>query len=214
MNAVQQIRLVNIQKMLKKVSRSYLCEMVRIEYNHLNQYLQKSSPKNVGGIFSARIANGLGLPSNWLDVPRDQYEISNALGIGFEQDSSFINGDSLYTVKEYSQVPFCDLNDSVSLDVIKHERLQQMRPLLKSYVYFKVDRSTPAVMYHGAIICCSGDLVPGSQSLFLFNDGTLLFAEYIYHREGYMNLVDNLGNRSDYCMTDLIYGSQIAVVLR
>lgn len=200
--------------MLEFVSRSHLCEMVGVEYNHFNQYLGKSSKKSIGAIFAARICLGLNLPADWLDVVRSKYMLANALGMSLKLDKGMLRGDRIHLIDQLYGVPFCDLNESLPLSSVKCDLLEQLKPALASWSIFKIMCPLDAKVFPNSIICCSDGLSPGTQSLFLFEDGAVIFAEYIYHRDGYMNLVDQSGVRRDFSMEGLIYKAKIELVLQ
>lgn len=214
MSLVQQVRLDNVHLMLSYISRSNLADLVGVEYNQLNQYVCPSPKKSMGGLFASRIALGLNQRSDWLDVPRSKYEIMGALGVNLLMNGAMISSDRLYAITALNGVPFCDLNESEDIKRTDSKTLEAFLPVLNGYVFFKVAAPLSNFPFRHSIFCCSGKLVPGDQSIFIFDDGETVLGEFTYLRDGVLKLFDSRGTSKEYSVANLIYSSQITILLQ
>lgn len=216
MTCVQDIRIQNLKGMLAYIKRADFCEKVGIEYNLLNQYLGKNSKKKLGTILASRISVALGFEPGWMDHLHSRYELSSAVGVVFDQQKSMMRADRIYTVGQRFSTLFCDLDESEGINafMMRQKTFAKHLSLVSNYHLFRTKLPLSFGYFSSAVLCCSGNLVPGDQSLLLFGDGAVALTEYLYKDTHYIYVQDWNGERKAYALDELIYESGINMVLQ
>jgi hypothetical protein len=219
MKSIYDVRLENLKYILNFIKRKDLSTIIDIEYNLLNQYLGANAKKRIGPKTASKINAGLNLPENWMDTPHTLNQVKFALNQQLEDSSPNLNFTDILTIKaQKNGAPKIDFEIEYTLDDIfnKYSKIRHAQHLLNNTRLFLIEGgSTKSVYRNGQLIGCSKNTIlkPGADVVIVFENGEVMFSEFLYERFEYLNFMNILREREIFSKQEIQYIAPIDFVM-
>lgn len=221
---VKEIRKKNLNEFLKYFERKDFAALVKIDYVLLNQYIPENAPKNIGINNAKKITDAFDLPNGWLDHEHTEEEVFRVVYKSGKatknvaemlKNTNLVAEDTSHNSKNGYRILYIK-------NIIKIQRGIDLQiseiPDPKTYIFVSPNTEAPVAFevtgtgYQkpyktGYIIVCDSKklLEPGDDVIFIKNDNTPYYAEFLYEKDGIKEFENLDGERLSIEKSEIKY---------